>query len=127
MTSDRPLCYAEYNKDARHLDKAFPNEPYSKRMPTRFALLQLLRLLTTELKQFTLKKGDGRDFCHAAIGAAYGSIAALDKQWKRRVEALPKPSGLAYIYSPNELDQLVTDLETGANEPEARRAAKPQP
>jgi hypothetical protein len=91
--------YAEYKKDARHLDKAFPNEPYSKRMPSRFALLQLLRLLTTELKQFRLKKGDGRDFCHAAIGAAYGSIAALDKQWKRRVEALPKPNGLAHIYS----------------------------
>ena len=60
-----------------------------------------------------------------AIGAAYGSIAALDKQWKRRVEALPKPNGLARIYSPNELDQLVTDLETAAKQAEARRASKP--
>lgn len=113
--------HAEYTKDATHLVKVWPNEPYSKEMPTRFALLHLLRLLTTELKQFTLKKGDGRDLCHAAIGSAYGSIAALDKQWKRRVAALPNPNGLAHIYSPNELDQLVADLET-AGKAAARKA-----
>ena len=115
--------HAKHEKDSSHLDKAFPNEPYSKNMPTRFALLQLLRLLVTEAKRFTLKKGDGRDLCHAALGAAYGSIAALDKHWKRRVEALPGPNGLARIYSRNELDQLVDDLENAAREVEARRAA----
>jgi hypothetical protein len=74
-------------------------------------------------KKFTLKKGDGRDLCHAALGAAYGSVAALDKHWKRRVEALPGPNGLARIYSRNELDQLVEDLVKAAKEAEARRAA----
>jgi len=53
--------HAKHEKDSSHLDTAFPNEPYSKNMPTRFALLQLLRLLVTETKRFTLKKGDGRD------------------------------------------------------------------
>jgi hypothetical protein len=57
----------------------------------------------SEAKQFTLKKGDGRDLCHALLGSAYGSLAALDKHWKRLVEALPKPNGLARIYSANEL------------------------
>jgi hypothetical protein len=117
--------HAEYKKEAARLDKVWPNESYSKKMPARFALLQLLRLLTRELKQFTLKKGDGRDLCHAAIGTAYGSIAALDKQWKRRVEALPTPNGLARVYSPNELDQFVTDLETASKQTEARRNSKP--
>jgi hypothetical protein len=64
-----------------------------------------------------LKKGDGRDLCHAAaLGAAYGSIAALDKHWKQRVEPLPKPNELARVYSPTELNQLVDDLEAFCNE-----------
>ena len=52
--------YVRYGKDPWHLDNAIPNERYSKEMPTRFALLQLLRLLVGESKQFTLKKGDGQ-------------------------------------------------------------------
>lgn len=116
--------YAQYEKDPSYLDTAIPNEGYSKQAPTRFALLQLLRLLVAESKKFTLKKGDGRDLCHAALGAAYGSLAALDKHWKRRVEALPTPNGLARIYSRNELEQLVDDLEGAAKEQtEARRGS----
>lgn len=68
-----------------------------------------------EAKQYTLKKGDGRDLCHAVLGAGYGSIAALDKHWKRRVESLPTPNGLARIYYATQLDQLVTDLEAAAD------------
>jgi hypothetical protein len=116
--------HAKYEKARWYLDNAIPNEGYSKQAPTRFALLQLLRLLVTESKKFTLKKGDGRDLCHAALGAAYGSLAALDKHWKRRVEALPTPNGLARIYSRNELDQLVDDLERAAKETEARRVRR---
>ena len=115
--------YAKGEKDRSHLDNAIPNEKYSKEMPTRFALLQLLRLLVGESKKFTLKKGDGRDLCHAALGAAYGSIAALDKHWKRRVEALPTPNGLARVYSRHELDQLVDDLESAAKQAKARRGS----
>jgi hypothetical protein len=70
-----------------------------------------------------VKKGDGRDLCHAALGAAYGSMAALDKHWQRRIGVLPGPNGLARIYSRNELDQLVDDLETAAKQAEVRRAA----
>lgn len=115
--------YEKHEQDPSYLDMAIPNERYSKERPTRFALLQLLRLLVTESKRFTLKKGDGRDLCHAAIGAAYGSIAALDKHWKRRIEALPAPNGLARVYSARELEQLVDDLEVAAKETAARRAS----
>ena len=108
--------YAEFKKDPSSLDKTVPLVEYGKATPARFALLNLLRQLVSEAKQFTLKKGDGRDLCHAVLGSAYGSLAALDKHWKRRVEALPKPNGLARIYSANELDQLVGDLEGAASE-----------
>ncbi len=60
------------------------------------------------------KTGDGRDLCHAVMGAAYGSFVALDKHWKQRVALLPKPNGLAKIYYAPEIDQLVADLETHA-------------
>ncbi len=55
--------------------------------------------------------GDGIDFCQAVIGSAYASVATLDKNWKRRIEALPKPNGLAPIYYEATLDKLVEDLE----------------
>lgn len=108
--------YAEFKKDPSSLDKTVPLVEYGQSTPARFALLNLLRQLVSEAKQFTLKKGDGRDLCHAVLGSAYGSLAALDKHWKRRVEALPKPNGLARIYSANELDKLVGDLEGAAKE-----------
>jgi len=44
----------------------------------------------------------------------YGSFAVLDKHWKQRIEALPKPNGVAKIYYAPELDQLIVDLETQA-------------
>jgi hypothetical protein len=106
--------HSEYKKDPSSLDKICPPVQYSNGAPGRFALLHLLRQLVVEANRFSLKKGDGRDLCHAVLGSAYGSIAALDKHWKRRVEALPKPNALAHIYSANELDQLVNDLESAA-------------
>jgi hypothetical protein len=108
--------HADYEKDRASLDRTTPEVPYTKETPARFALLNLLRQLVIDSKKFALKKGDGRDLCHAAIGAAYGSIAALDKHWKRRVEALPQPNGLARIYYGAELDEMVAALETAAKE-----------
>jgi hypothetical protein len=66
-------------------------------------------MMTIETK--VLKKGDGMDFCHTVIACAFSGFAALDTQWKRRVESLP-PNPLARIYSPLELDQMVTDMES---------------
>lgn len=57
------------------------------------------------------KKGDGLDLSHAVLGSAYASFAALDGQWKKRIESLPRPNGLARIYSEPEMDQMVTDIE----------------
>jgi hypothetical protein len=46
------------------------------------------------------------------MGSAFASVAALDKHWKRRVEGLPKPNGLARIYSKPDLDTMVADIES---------------
>jgi hypothetical protein len=106
---------AQYEKTPSSLDSTCPAVPYTTQAPARFALLQLLRQVVMDAKHYTLKKGDGRDLCHAVLGSAYGSVAALDKHWKRRVEALPKPNGLARIYFAGELEQLVADLEAAAD------------
>jgi hypothetical protein len=45
------------------------------------------------------------------VAAAYAKFATLDRAWKRRVEALPKPNGVARIYYAPELDRLVSDVE----------------
>ena len=55
--------------------------------------------------------GDGIDFCQAVIASSDSCVATLDKHWKRRVESLPKPNGLARIYYAPELDQMVDDIE----------------
>ena len=62
--------------------------------------------------QYKLKKGDGRDFSHAVMGSAFASVATLDKQWKRRIESLPKPNQCARIYYEPELDRMVSDIES---------------
>ena len=79
--------------------------------PASFAWFNLTKILIIESKSHQVKKGDGIDFCHAVMGSAFAKFAALDNNWKRRVEALPKPNGLARIYGPQELDQMVTDIE----------------
>jgi hypothetical protein len=70
-----------------------------------------VRTLIVESKAFKLKKGDGVDFCHAVIASAFASFATLDRHWKRRVEALAKPNGLARIYYAPQLDNMVSDIE----------------
>ena len=48
------------------------------------------------------------DFCHAVMGAAFGSFALLDKHWKRRLlAAVPDHSKIARLYYAPELDELV--------------------
>jgi hypothetical protein len=81
----------------------------STSQPATFACRNLARTLIIESGQ--LKKGDAMDFCHAVMGSAFASFATLDKNWKRRVDALPKPNRLARIYDPTQLDQMVTDIE----------------
>ena len=110
-------------RDPALLDKKFPWIPFDSARPACFAYFNLLRVMVTEASQ--LKEGDGMDFCHAVMGSAYASFATLDQHWKRRVQSLPKPNGLARIYSGSkldkgsELDKMVMDIESWV----ARRAA----
>lgn len=92
--------------------KPMPAQPFTPSKPATFTCGNLLRTLIVEAKAYHVKKGDGLDFCHAVIGSAFASVAALDKHWKRRVASLPTPNGLARIYSKPELDAMVTDIES---------------
>jgi hypothetical protein len=104
----------EYDSDPTVLDIRLPPIGFNPKRPATFAWNHLVRNLVINAKGHPPKAGDGRDLCHAVVGAAYGSFAALDKHWKQRVAALPKPNGLAKIYYAPELDQLVADLESHA-------------
>jgi hypothetical protein len=102
----------DYERNPALLDSALPPCPFDDRFPGTFVLVHLQRIMIKEAKGYHFKPHDGLDLCHAAVASAYGSIIALDKQWKRRVEALPTPNRVARVYYRNELDQLLTALET---------------
>jgi hypothetical protein len=113
--------WTEFNQDRNWLDAHFPARPLVSSGPCRFAYDNMVRGLVLDWKGFRLKKGDGIDFCHAVAASALGRFATLDKHWKRRVEAFPQPNGLARIYHPNQIDQLVDDIEAYLSTVASRR------
>lgn len=102
---------SETKGDPSSLDKKHPPVADVTGHPATYVLAHLMRALAIQ-RGDNLKAHDGLDLCHAVLGMAYGSIATLDRQWKRRVtDALPSTSGLAKLYYRPEADQLVADLE----------------
>jgi len=104
---------SKFKRNPSREDRGFPILSFRPDMPASFAFHNLLRTLIVEGQP--VKKGDGLDFCHAVMASGFANFAALDKHWKRRIEGLPQPNGLARIYGPWELDQLVTDIESWVN------------
>jgi len=49
------------------------------------------------------------------------SVTPLDKQWKRRVENLPKPNRVPRIYYEPELGAMVDDIEAALVQIKASR------
>jgi hypothetical protein len=114
MLRERVLALrVKFESDANWLDTAFPALPYNTRISGTFAYAHVMRTLIVEAKGFHLKKGDGIDFCQSVLASSIATIAALDKHWKRKIEAIPKPNGLARIYygTELELDSMVEDVE----------------
>jgi hypothetical protein len=104
----RELRHAYEGNKAR-FGSVLPQPTYDPTAPVTFCWTALLRLLVLQGKAYQWKRGDSADFCHAMLAASYSQFATLDKHWKRRVEALPKPNGLASIYYEPELDRFVAD------------------
>jgi hypothetical protein len=103
---------AEYERDPALLDQALPPGQFTEQAPATFVLVHLQRQLIQDAKQYHFKRHDGLDLCHAVLAAAYGSLVALDRHWKRRVLALPDAAKLARTYYRAEIDELVAMLET---------------
>jgi hypothetical protein len=102
---------AKYEDDRAWLNANFPEVSFRPERPATFAYVNLVRNMILDAKSYKLMPGDGMDFCQAVIGAAYASVATLDKHWKRRVEALPKPNKLAKVYCSPHLDAMVDEIE----------------
>jgi hypothetical protein len=113
---------AEYGKDPGWLDASLPELPLALSRPATYVYHNLLRLLVREAKSRAIMENDGIDFGQAVIGAAYASIATLDKHWKRRVEMiLPKPNKLARTYYGPEIGKMVRDIEQFLDNASLRR------
>lgn len=103
---------AAYDARPAALDESVPPVAFDVRRPAMFALFHLLRMLVVEARAYQLRPHDGLDLCHAVLSAAYAQIATLDKQWKRRVEGLPRPHELASVYYRAEVERFVERFET---------------
>jgi len=103
---------ARFKKQPAWLDKGLPAIPFSPLSPARFAFVHLMRDLITD-RGVQFRAGDAMDLGHAVVASAYANFATLDKQWKRRVENLPKPNRNPRVYYEPELEDMVTDLESG--------------
>jgi len=102
---------AKHDADSAWLDRVFPAIRFSRPFAATFAYVNLVRALILESKSWRMMPGDGIDFCQAVIGSAFSNYATLDKKWKRRIEALPKPNKMARLYYSPELDAMVDDIE----------------
>ncbi len=101
---------AKLKRNPLWLDTATPEQQFNPSRATAFVCFNLMRGLITD-SGFQIKKGDGLDFFHAVIAGAFSTFATLDKQWKRRVENLPKPNRLPRIYYEPELATMMDDIE----------------
>jgi len=102
---------AAYEASSDALDRSLPPIKFNGTRPATFVLIHLLRTLVLEAKAYQLRPHDGMDLCHAVLAASYGQLVTLDKQWKRRVEGLPKPHQLATVYYRPQVGELVERLE----------------
>ena len=93
---------------------------YDRAKRATYVFSHLVRQLILEAKSRTMKKGDGLDFFHAVMGAAFGSFALLDKHWKQRLtRAIPDRTKIARLYYAPELDQLVDSFDRATSLPPA--------
>lgn len=111
----------DYEQDPSMFEKR-PVQAFGPSRRATFACGNLVRTLIVEAKGHPLKPGDALDFSHAVMASAFASVATLDKHWKRRVEGLPKPNGLARVYYEPELDQMVTDIGSSLKQLTSPRA-----
>jgi hypothetical protein len=105
------LQCAKRKNDPEWMEQNYPILPFNPSLPANFVFINLNRTLILEAKSHQLKKGDGIDLSHAVMASAFANFGAIDKHWKRRIDALPKPNQLARIYYEPELDQMIDDIE----------------
>lgn len=105
-----PLLRAKHKQNSGWLDRAIPQVQFDAARPATFTFVGLMRDLICD-SGYQMRKGDGIDFCHAVMATAFSTIATLDKQWKRRVQSLPKPNRIPHIYYEPELGAMIDAVE----------------
>lgn len=103
---------AKFKTSPAWLDSALPPVSFSESRPANFAWVHLMRGLVTD-SGYQIKDGDATDLGHAVIATAFSNFATLDKQWKRRVDGLPRPNRRPRVYYEPEIELMVSDIENG--------------
>jgi hypothetical protein len=102
----------KFRKDPAWLDRFLPPIQFDQSRPGMFAFVHLHRILVRHVKNgMRIKHNDGTDFSHAVVGSAFSHFAALDTRWQNRIAEIPRPHKLARIYSAQQLDAMVRDIE----------------
>lgn len=107
-----PLLRAKHKQNPGWLDRVIPQPQFHPSRAATFAYQCFMRDLICD-RAYQVRKGDGMDFCHAVMATAFATFATLDKQWKRRVESLPRPNRIPRIYYEPELRAMIADIESG--------------
>lgn len=100
-----------YDAGNRAID-AHEQDPLTPGGRATYVFWQLTRMMIREAKSYGFKAHDALDLCHAVVGIGYSTLATLDKNWKRRADAMPHRNQLARVYYARQLEQFVSDFET---------------
>lgn len=113
---------ARHRKEPGWLDAVLPALPFIRTSAANFAFQNIMRELIKDFG-YQIKKGDSMDLGHSIMATAFSNFAALDKQWKRRVENLPKPNQNPRVYYEPELKAMVTDIEAALTQLQSEASA----
>jgi hypothetical protein len=80
--------------------------------PTLQIATTVFRAVLDEAKGYKWMPNDAYDFTHAIVPLAYADAVFLDKQWKRRMERLTLPEGVARIFYGAETCEFLDWLES---------------
>ncbi len=96
--------------DPAWLDNYFPRQTFDSARPTAFVFPELLRALIGD-RGMTFTPNDAVDLFHTTVPTAYSDFVLLDKNWTKRVRALPLPANQVRAYYENELDDFLNVFE----------------
>ena len=90
------------------LDRRFPRVSF-RETPMRSIYNGLIRSMITG--GFTFNDNHARDFFHSVTSTRCADMVLLDGHWAEQVRQLRLPEGFVRVYTANDVDRFLHDLE----------------